>query len=359
MKWILETMTPLQIGSGEELHRDLDFVSVDGQHFVVDQNATFDAFAVTDVSLKNLGELPSFVKEVHRQFGKYFGYALPPLSSAPSSNEKIREQVKDAFARPLIPGSSLKGAIRTAIFAEFLRGHSERLQNKLPYKRNGRPSAGQKTAALNLTQSCFSAGSQDRGKHPNYDWMRLWKIGDSAFSPSDLRLADVRFLNITNSGLQWKDFSGRRNIDDWKQAQGILAEVLQPGSRTMFDVVFSQDLWDAAEGKLQWQGVPRDFAELRKILNAHAQYRIDREYKFYQKHGWSSTEIYADLLQKMNAEPEAIYLQLGWGSGWRGMTGDWMDEQTENDMRKLYNLRPNNPLFPKTRRLSFADGKPD
>ncbi|MBL6985157.1 MAG: type III-A CRISPR-associated RAMP protein Csm5 [Candidatus Thioglobus sp.] len=360
LTWILETLTPLQIGSGADLFPDLDFVSVDGRPFVVDQNATFDALAVSDISLKNLGKLPSIVEDVHRQFGEYFGYVLTPLSPLPQANKEIREQVKDSFARPYLPGSSLKGAIRTALFAEFLRNTpKQKWEKKLPLKKGGKANVGPKIAALKLTQACFSANAPWK-KEPNYDTMRLWKIGDANFAQNDLRLADVRFLNITHNGLQWKDFSGKGNLHDWKQSQGVLAEALQPGATTLFDVTIDDFLLDDPNAKrtLKWQNVPRNFAELREILNAHALFRIKREGEFYQKHGAAASGIYADLWQKMDKDKDAIYLQLGWGSGWRGMTGDWMDEPTENEMRELYRLRANNPEFPKTRRLVVNENGP-
>jgi hypothetical protein len=60
------------------------------------------------------------------------------------------------------------------------------------------------------------------------------------------------------------------------------------------------------------------------------------------------------------SEPAAAYLQLSWGSGWKGMTGDWMTDETKERMRGLYREmkgRDGMP-FPKTRRLAVSNNHP-
>ena len=48
---------------------------------------------------------------------------------------------------------------------------------------------------------------------------------------------------------------------------------------------------------------------------------------------------------------------MSWGSGWRGMTGDWASDEQVKTFRELFNLGRTGKPFPKTRRL-VVSGEP-
>jgi hypothetical protein len=141
--------------------------------------------------------------------------------------------------------------------------------------------------------------------------------------------------------------------------------MLMPNSQASFQLQWDEFLLSDLS---RWHGatndiLPRTIEGLKTKLNEHANYRLQQEIDFYYTHckyeNRAPEQKCKTLQQRIKDDPDSIYLQLSWGSGWRGMTGDWMDDGLELAMRELYNLdsgRRNMP-FPKTRRLAVL-GEP-
>lgn len=310
LELVLEILTPVQVGSGVDMLLDLDFINRDKLPYVVDQNHCFEMLAAgSGVGAENSRTLTALVGSLGDSAP---GYELRSLHGNPCKPQQIRQQIKDASWRPLIPGSSLKGAIRTALFAEYLRssGSEEFRQRNIPRAR-GNP----KMAAKSLSDAYFSPGAKG-GKEPNHDWMRAWKVGDSSFGLSDLTLADVRFLNLAPD-LKWKNMAGRNSVADWQGASGVYVECLQPGSVSHVQIGIDDLLLHdkLAQKQLNWQAdTLNTFEDLREKLNHHSEYRLRREVEFYGKHGCSDAmNSCIQLMQTMENEERAIYLQMGWG----------------------------------------------
>ncbi|MCS7054494.1 MAG: hypothetical protein NZM09_12300, partial [Ignavibacterium sp.] len=56
---------------------------------------------------------------------------------------------------------------------------------------------------------------------------------------------------------------------------------------------------------------------------------------------------------------DEFILRLSWGSGWKGMTGDYFDQNWLATFRRKYQLGKRDfPIFPKTRRIVFEGEEP-
>jgi len=359
----LEVLTPVQAGSGANLSKNLDYIDHAGKVFVVDQERTFEAIAAGEAALDSVlsgSKLDDLVKLA----GQRFGYALPPLSGQGALPDQFREHLKDAFLNPYIPGTALKGAIRTVLFATALRNFPETAYQKdLPRwdEKNKKPSASAKMAAKRLTDNFF-------GNNPNHDLLRAFHVGDALFHSEDLRLADIRWLNLTGKSEpyrpRWRDMPTRTSKDRWQEASGLYAETLAP--RALAPITLQ---WDGfLLSNLRWHGdhpvpnlLPKSFDELRDRLNGHAQRRLGDEIAFYRQYGQSQPKAECErLLGMIASKPDAAYLCVSWGSGWKGMTGDWMGDGIKEAMRGFYReMRGRDGMpFPKTRRLVVANNHP-
>lgn len=347
----LEILTPTQAGSGEELFKELDYIDRAGDAFVVDQAQSFNAVASGNLALDNLLASGFNLSDLVKTAGQDFGYRLPWLSTKQKIPDKFREQVKDAFNCPYLPGSALKGAIRTALIAEWLRSmQPEYFAHLLPKKNHFGKGPPKNWAASELMQALT-------GKDAKQDIFRPFKTKDVLFNASDLCLADIRWLNEN----RWRSMSKKKSFPDWKEADGMYAEVLQPGSLTL--AILQWDGFLLSDSCWQQKGtvaniLPKDFAGLREQLNKHAKYRLGKEIEFYQTQGKQQPKDECQrILAQLENDQDAAYLQLSWGSGWRGMTGDWASEDQVKSFRELFGLgRPGRP-FPKTRRLAVS-GEP-
>lgn len=368
----LEVLTPVQVGSGANLQLNLDYVERGGVVFVVDKNRTFEALAVGDGALDSLLQSSGGLQDVVRLAAAYHGYELSALAGQGGLiPQSLREFLKDALFRPYIPGSSLKGTIRTALLADWIRSHADYdYQKQLPCLRSDRNPNG-KLPSAKPAYAAQRIGAHLFGADPNKDLLRALHVGDASFEIGELRLADIRWLNIVTLGkdekARWRDITSRNNKESWCEANGAYAEVLPAGSLAPVAVQWDRFLLSNLQA---WQApqhgnelLPGSFRDLQAILNRHALYILDREIAFFSKYGAQDPLKQCETLHtRIARDDQSAYLRLAWGSGWRGMTGCWLDEEAQAKMRKLYRLGKGQKdkdgvweavgQFPKTRRLA-------
>ncbi|WP_190303275.1 type III-A CRISPR-associated RAMP protein Csm5 [Methylomonas rhizoryzae] len=352
----LEIITPTQSGSGAELFKELDYIERNQMAFIVDQQASFNAVASGNLALDAQLLAGNRLSDWVTAAGQDFGYRLPWLGTTAKVPEKFREQLKDAMNRPYLQGSAIKGAIRTALIAEWLRVAdknevlSKMIAGLLPKSIPGKK-PNPKSAANNLMWALL-------GKDAKQDIFRSFKVKDTLFANSDLRLADIRWLNET----RWRSMTKKKSFDNWHDGDGIYAEVLQPSALGLLTLQWDGFLLSDVS-KWQQAGTistiaPKDFDDLRQRLNQHAKYRLQREIQFYKDQGKSAPEQECQrILSMMKQDQQSAYLQMSWGSGWRGMTGDWASDEQVKIFRELFNLGRMGKPFPKTRRLAVS-GEP-
>lgn len=102
----------------------------------------------------------------------------------------IAEHVKDVHDRPYIPGSSLKGAIRTALaWCAFIDGG---------LKLEPRAMRNRSRADEAIEREIF-------GRSPNYDLLRSLQVSDTVPAPlSCLKLETVALYSLRDSQLRWR-----------------------------------------------------------------------------------------------------------------------------------------------------------
>ncbi|HIE38648.1 MAG TPA: type III-A CRISPR-associated RAMP protein Csm5, partial [Anaerolineales bacterium] len=117
----VETLSPLHIGSGTELMLGYDLVPHQGRTYRVDEDALLEAMLVraeergTDAVNRVLMGRPAAELLTPSDFddSALFRYVL---QGEPGKTEgRVPEQIKDVYDRPYLPGSSLKGALRTLL----------------------------------------------------------------------------------------------------------------------------------------------------------------------------------------------------------------------------------------------------
>ena len=125
----LQILTPVHVGSGEKLAENFDFFRQGSKIHVINSSKMFAAVeklgadkiveftqAVEDENDKNI------VAWLQKQGIHLDGIAAYSFTLAGDRTPRgIHAHIRDAFGNPLIPGSSLKGALRTAIIRKLVR----------------------------------------------------------------------------------------------------------------------------------------------------------------------------------------------------------------------------------------------
>jgi CRISPR-associated protein Csm5 len=349
----LTTLTPTHIGSGEKPLREVDFLLFEQQG----QLAMLDPEKV--LGILGAEQVDQWVACVNEQSGlrELLEKRKPGLSPVDvalrtlelqhrgmDKKSNLHEQMHDGMGKPLLPGSSIKGAVRTALFAHFINqndGHDAKTLSNLLDRRNAFSDSF-------LSRKYF-------GEDPNHDMLRLLKVGDARFESTACSKAET----INLRGKEW--------IIDSRFTQFI--EVIPQGETTTlalhFDSVTERNAMD--KGYFKTGTAVLHLPKLFDLINKHTRNLAEREIKHWMKEAVpDSLGCYLEVLQKMvdatnKCASNECVIRLGWGSGFRNMTGDWQIQMTDEDyyelLRKLRPRHPEDLVYPKSFRI-LADGTP-
>jgi CRISPR-associated protein Csm5 len=347
--WEITLLTPLHIGDGETMLQGMDYIPAkDGLQVIhidrILESVADNPKAVNDLCRMKIGE-----------FIRSYKLHITPEYTLKAAQDvipgEIRRFIKSAHCAPYLPGSSLKGSIRTALWATLNRKGLPSPAAIEPFKKKTRQLAGE----------------------PHSDFLRPLAVSDSieVFPPVAMTAQEIKFFNLqTGNKPGWKDFSSKRTLPEFKDATGVFVEAVPPEKqfyvRAMLDMNFLKEpfskLWPIPKGK----GL-EGFPGLAQTINDHSRETAKRELEFFKQYGAATSGVvkfYEELLtafKEIDKMAEAFILRLGWGIGWRGMTGDWLRDSDLAEVRKTIKPKLGKPgvdIFPKTRRLGMEDGFP-
>lgn len=344
----VELLSPLHIGTGDELLLDYDIVPHGEYTYRVNEEALLEqallqaeaegAAAVNQV----LAGRPAAELLAEADFADphspLFRYVMPGTPSVTTPGAKVWEQIKDVRDRLYLPGSSLKGALRTVL----ARGIYTSQRRKPDLGRLGR---NRSWAAQPLERDLF-------GRDPNRDFLRALHVEDSQPLEPDGHLA-LRTVQVYPAGLP------------------IDVEVVEPG--TVFRTVITVDeysLRGRVARQLGWRNKRRWIERLPELAKEHARQRLLAEAKYFKgKRGpTGAMRFYESLINTWSelAKNELI-VQIGWGAGWESKTlGSSLlrtDDRAFERLLKQYRMtkgrRQPGDLFPKSRHLVLdSHGRP-
>ena len=349
--WEMTLLTPLHVGDGGSHLLNQDYVANGRSIEVLDLDDILERLEDNPVAIGEMGRgqfnLSRFIRDYMLCVTPRYVFAN--VTTIPKD---IRRFLKNAHGQAYVPGSSLKGALRTAL----LQLTSDKFHACRDF--------------FELSKKVKSYKSRD----PHHDFIRPLHVSDSQGLPpsEDLGLSEIKFFNLQAADTPgWKDFASRRTGPDFRQAAGLFVETLKPG--TKFHVQVGLDEFLISDSGAKAAGIPREsallnFQALAKVLNQHAFRMVAAEKAFFAKYASatsSTTHFYKDLLDEITESTgDGFYLRMAWGSGWRGMTGNWMDDELLGRVRKAKRLGKVSregelfPIFPKSRRLAMRDGIP-
>lgn len=277
-KAVLTAAGPVFIGSGEETKKfEYAYESRTKTVYVIDTLKMFrlltpqqlERFETHIGENRNLTEFFERIGIVSEQYGKAAHYRY--ISPEDPNNQNIKAFIKNAYGQPYIPGSSLKGAVRTAILYKIIEEHynssnppkvPEDIMKNVRYSEKERDPKQKKPY---LRQMNYLADDYEMSvintldvdsKHPKSgvnSIMRGLRISDSEpLKTSDLCLC--KKIDIMPDG----ETAGR------KTSPPVLRECLRPGTSISFDIdidekllghdaVFLDSSFDAYYDVQEWQ----------------------------------------------------------------------------------------------------------
>lgn len=355
----VELLSDVHIGTGTELMRDVDWIAPgDGYVYFADSDhlleevfgrAEADGKSTREVARLLAGStLTSLYRDLHWLTAADFGEAHPlfryRLRGSPAT-VAIREQIKDVYGSPYLPGSSLKGALRTVLAVAA----AEELKPDLRRLEYSRAWAGQP-----VERQLF-------GADPNHDLLRALQVGDSApVPPAHLILRRAHIYPTATTSYRGRS----RGVDVDIEALGkgtvlelpihIPTELLENRGKP-FDDRRRRELG-------RWEGQAAWLEKLAFFGRRNARALLEDDVRFFEKHP-DVPEVHrfyrglVDVFVKL--EKNEFLLVLGWGGGWHTKTLNRYlrrDSRFFGDLVSRYRLNRTGALkegvpFPKSRHL--------
>lgn len=377
--WEMTLLTPLHVGDGGSHFLNQDYTANGRNIEVLDLDDILECLKDNPVAIGEMGRgefnLSRFIREYKLSVTPRYVFA-----NVATMPKDIRRFLKNAHGQAYVPGSSLKGALRTAL----LQLTPDKFHSFRDF--------------FELSRKVKSYKSHD----PHHDFLRPLHVSDSqGLTPTEnLSLSEVKYFNLQAADTPgWKDLSSRRTGPNFRQAAGLFVETLKPETKIHVQVGLDEFLLSETGAKAA--GLHRgkellSFEAIAQVMNQHADRLARAEEAFFGQYGETTGQV-ADFYKKLLARitksvGDGFYLRMAWGSGWRGMTGNWMSGQELEMVRKEANLGKNfcpecnvplraNPkrgryncrkcqkefsvtqlrtaqIFPKSRRLAMQDGVP-
>ncbi len=290
----LTTLTPLHIGDGNELRQDFDFVVHGGRTYCLDED---EVLRLKEKQLipDRTGRYPlpgRLLTDADFRNSNLFRYVLSGRPRSRKSDARMKAFIKDVYDRPYVPGSSLKGALRTAL---AWTGWNE-VKPQLDRNAVGRRKSW---AGQPLERKLF-------GRDPNHDLLRALHVSD-LFGPqkagAELLIANAQVLT-------------KRSAGSPIELEALRGDTALRGTITIDDTLFTP-----FAQKLNFSNRKHWLDELPARAQAHSLARITPLVEWFEaaEGGARIAAFYRQLAQAGLSENQAL-LQLGWGSGWDGKT---------------------------------------
>lgn len=362
----VELLSDVHIGTGTELIRDVDWIAPgDGYVYFADSDRLLEeVFARAEADGKDMREvanllagstLTSLYRDLHWLTRDDFSESHPlfryRLRGSPAT-VAIREQIKDVYGRPYLPGSSFKGALRTVLAVAA----AEEVKPDL-----GQLSSNRFWAAQPLERGLF-------GGDPNHDLLRALEVGDSApVSPDRLGLRRAHIYPTASQ--TYRGRSRGLDVDVEVLIKGTVLELpihvpteLLEDRGTPFDRRRRQEL-------AQWETRAAWLERLALFGRRNARALLEEEVGFFQERR-DVPELHRFYRQMVDVfaglGKNEFLLVLGWGGGWHTKTLSRFlkrDPATFDRLVARYRLqatgthKPGDP-FPKSRHLLRVQDKP-
>jgi len=362
----IEFLTPVHIGSGEKIY-PLEYVIKHKEFVRIDIDKLF-----TDPSFNR----ERFIKDSRKrdfylgEFDKNTALRHPlyriniTQNTARELKNNIRTPVLDFIKEGkefYIPGSSIKGAIRTAILWNLLQKPDikEKYQNSL--KKELAKKRDQKKGKKTIRER-FSLASEESilGK-PYNSLLRAIQIGDSDFIPPSYIYIEIsKVLSKKGNAFSWKQLGQVKvNTDNPEDAMPIFFEAIMPGTIIKGKIKIDEFLVQPEVAKSLNYSDTTLLKEIAKTCNNIAQNHLEKEWNFFRNIRLSEIQNEIEKIKNIPLTDNEFLVHLAWGGGYESKAmGNTLDKSLFNEIKNEFRLGKTGLEFPKTRKIIFDGNRP-
>lgn len=327
----LRVLTPLHIGGSDDKHlmEGIGYLCRDGMVYVFHPRKMLQAIGDVDQYCNALENGADGINNLLKSRRiPIEAVSMPPKPIVGTASE-IKTCIKDGLTgRPYVPGSSIKGAIRSVIFANLFAESGMSVKDAEGIK-------DEKTGRNVLPDDHLLGKFQS-------SIMRFIQCADIHFDDVDTIFCNAKIFNLQNQGREgwvggWKHGSNSTNSNFRAEGFTFAFECIPPGATGRFRLSFDEDLFKKAAkseirnveiGHYVKRMFSRDFEyTLLDAIMQHTHQHIQREVEFFTHTDYevAQTEAIVGAFEGIATQNEdkAPILRMASGSGFHGITGDW------------------------------------
>lgn len=347
----LKTITPVHVGGASENHwvANMDYIYKQGNIYILDHskiaakcdNAEIAVFTENIIN-RDLSKFLNLLKNRKGiELKDISKHVFEDVTLKPEND--IKAFIKTGNGSPYIPGSSIKGAIRSVLFNRWMN----------PNKRNDFING--QTNSIN--ESIFGT--------INNNVMRFLQVSDVEFTETDLFTTKIFSLTGRQDDLAggWKH--GQQNSTSYEfKEKGFTTtyEVIREFEKKTMRMVFNQNSYNSNRNNnipnLNKLFTDQPLNTLFKTINLHSIQHLTKEINFFEKFQNDETDLIIHELESIKkripSDNSKCILRLACGSGFHSITGDWIyPDHTDTG---FYDRGPYyGRMKYKSRKLAFAD----
>lgn len=375
-KMEIRTLSPVHVGMGQEKNylRGLDFVVDDSKIKILNNSALLQ-------ELQQLSQIQSLTSKLAT--GKYQeiepllkphlrkeGIVAQEYALYGNPKEDIKRQMVTGLGQTIVPGSSVKGAIRSILLADLKKKYGKQKDEK---------------ALLGRIDD---------------NLMRFIRVTDIVFKNDDKRIYPTKIFSgdgdpLSNKGGegQWKHaFSGGHEAKFKIEGFESYYEAIKSGSTGSLTIqlggslpeklsLFATSSTQKKDGLLpnvvNYKTVlhNKKMLDILSIIRSHTKIYIEKEIEYYTKfnNDFMGQAIINRLKKYLddNESSNSCVLRVGAGVGFHSITGNWQDvsddhfsswvlddgsvELKDKSLSKTQSrLRKKNQIFAKTRKIAIT-----
>jgi CRISPR type III-A-associated RAMP protein Csm5 len=371
--------TPIFVGSGDKLIRNLDFITKGESTWLLDLHKLFLHEIDNLDSLEQAIAKQDIQSYIEKRNLKIEDFAKRKIIGHCDGNELFMN-VLTGTGKPMYPGSSVKGSLKSALFHHyFLKKNIA--DNKRRYlgliTQYGKPK-GDKFASQDLQNELMVNNKTGKnGLNPNYDIGRVIRPADCMFDSDELEVFNVAVVNEVQNGFMWKKLGVGKyqesNLKNLREATKIPLAGVRVAEDVFAQLTVSID--QSAKEAINW---PDEISVrmLAECCNRLSLVLVEEDLVYFEeavKDIPSLGKVVEELegiqdeiktvIEENKGKDKVAWMQrMGWGSGWLSMTGAHATDTNGllKELRGAYtNLGRRGAEFPKSRKVVLSNnGQP-
>lgn len=265
-----------------------------------------------------------------------------------SGLQDYRPFIRDGFGNIFIPGTSIKGVIRTAILYDLLSDYknkdSEGFQKRIvePIERTEQFRFKKKSSFEWIQEKWLENFTlQRKSNSPNTDWLRMIHVSDAY--PTNLietNLVPITILKREASGWRYK-------TENTGQKTTICAECILQGTIFEVDIIWDKNLLENFKKENNYLALPQNINDVLSSTKKWADDIVNFEKSFTKDHNFEN------WYKNINAN-----FRIGFGSGMISTTiAMLLPEKTRQLIRNLAGKNKGDEVAPKSRRVWIKDNQ--